>query len=140
MSNVYQAPRADLTAKRRAQKDNPITQEMMDNIEQGRFWAKFLGILLYLLMGLLIFAGIVSLFGRPLLPVIMVLAVGAFILFKMGRFLTRYSYHVLELTQTGKADHLVEAQEAFRLYVKWLGVITILTFVLPIVIALFRFI
>ncbi len=133
MTNVYQAPQADLTPKRSAQhNDNPITQEMIDNIAKGRFWAKFIGILLYIAVGFIALTVIYFLIVGKLMGLIpaLLFSIAGFVTFKMAGFLMTYSRSISSLMETGDVGDMLDAQESFGSYMKWLGVTTALGIVL----------
>lgn len=138
MSNVYQAPQADLTPKpKRVNERNPVTQEMIDNLANGCFWAKFMAILGYISAGFLVLAPIVTLFTTGIMGAIIIMGaffiIAAFVVVKMSNFLLQYSRSVKMLQETGDIGDMLDAQEYFAKYMKWAGVIVLLMAVLIVV-------
>ncbi len=134
MSNVYQAPQADLTPKpKRANERNPVTQEMIDNVVNGRFWAKFIAVLGYIgavfMLVVPIFGLISQGIGGRTIAILLIFGLFAFVVFKMSRFLSQYSAAVRALQDSGDIGDMLDAQEYFAKYMKWMGVITLIMMV-----------
>lgn len=126
MNNIYEAPQADLTPKRHADQDNGVTQTMIDNLEIGGKWSKFLAILGYLtagLMGIATLASLIGVFQVGLLGIIMLLIYGGttYLTYRISSFIHQYSKSVQALAEYGDIGDMLDAQEYFNSYVKWMG-------------------
>ncbi len=134
--NVYAPPKADLTRKHH---DGEVTTLMIDHLQIAARWAKFLSIIGYLFMIIVVVGGGVSLvfagskvaMGDPVQSVVavVILLVILFVIFKLCRFLQQYAYFNRQLLESNDVLDLIEAQEYFRRYVKWVGVLSLLSVV-----------
>ncbi len=135
-NNVYAPPKADLTRKHH---DGEVTTLMIDNLQVAAKWAKFLSIIGYLFMiiavigglGALLFAGSQIPMGEPveLVFAVILALVWLFVVFKLCRFLQQYAYFNRQLLKSNDVFDLIEAQEYFRRYVKWVGVLSLISVV-----------
>lgn len=137
MTNVYQAPQADLTPKPQTGEDNPVTQTMINNLAKGRAWAKFLAILGYIFAGLIALGGLSGLAIMSQSPIVGLLVLVlyealAFLVFRMSRFVGQYSNSIRSLIEYGDLGDMLDAQESFRRYMKWMAILMIIMVVISI--------
>ncbi len=132
MSNIYEAPQADLTPKNQPdQGESAVTQTMIDNLEVGAKWAKFLAILGYIVAALSIvgaLAGLISVFAIGIVGILLVLIYGVsgYITYRISYFVHQYSKSVQALIEYGDMGDMSDAQEYFNRYIKWLGIILLI--------------
>ncbi len=128
--NVYAPPKADLTRKHH---DGEVTTLMIDHLQTAAKWARVLSVIGYIVMIMMIIGGLVVLFFASLgrIPMgdpveaavsVVVLVICLFIIFKISRFLQKYAYFNRQLSDSYDVLDLIEGQEYFRRYVKWLGI------------------
>lgn len=141
--NVYQAPQSDLTQVNPNRQEESVSTLMVSHLEKAAKWAKFLAIVGYVMVGLLVLGcigGVVAAFagaGIGMLTVFAIYLIFAFIVFKLSRFLQQYARAIRNLSDSYDSYELIEAQEYFRRYVKWLGMIFIISFVVGIIAVIF---
>ncbi|PID65635.1 MAG: hypothetical protein CR977_00720 [Gammaproteobacteria bacterium] len=132
MSNIYEAPQADLTPKKQpGQGENEVTQTMIDNLEVGAKWAKFLAILGYIAAGLTIagaLMGLMSVFAIGIAGIFLVVIYGisGYITYRISYFIHQYSKSVQALIEYGDMGDMIDAQQYFNRYIKWLGIILLI--------------
>lgn len=135
MNNIYDAPQADLTPKRDNQHTDDVTQTMIDGLEVGAKWAKFLAILGYIATALTAIGALFSLvgvFAMGLGGTVLLIAYGAsaYITYRVSYFVHQYSKSVQALTEYGDVGDMLDAQEYFNRYINWLGIILLFWVVL----------
>lgn len=141
--NVYQAPQSDLTQVNPNRQEESVTTLMVSHLEKAAKWAKVLAIMGYVLVGFLLLACIgmlVAAFagaGIEMLAVFAIYLVFTFIAFKLSRFLQQYARAIRNLSDSYDSYELIEAQEYFRRYVKWLGMIFIISLFVGIIAVIF---
>lgn len=140
-NNIYQAPQADLTTKAQGTSEDQVTPGMVEGLEKGGKWAKFLAVLGYIGLGFLVLAIVFMLIGGfaggsgAVLAIVTAVFYGiyAFIIFKMSRFLHQYSAAVKALSDSYDPYDLIESQEFFARYMKWMAVIIIIAVIFSLV-------
>lgn len=132
MSNIYEAPKADLTKEYKQGTELQITGGMLDGLEKGAKWAKILAFIGYVATGFIVIGAILAfLFTDGVIGIVLfaVYALGAFVFYKLSRFAHQYSTSVSHLLDSHDVYDLVEAQEYFRQYTKWTAVIMLIAMV-----------
>lgn len=135
MNNIYEAPQADLTPKQPVGETNELTQAMIDGLETGGKWAKFLAIIGYIAAALTAIAALFAVMGVFTigfvgLVMLVAYAVSAYLTYRISSFVYRYSKSIEALTEYGDMGDMLEAQEHFNCYVKWMGIIMLIWAVL----------
>lgn len=122
MSDIYKVPQTDLSMKKGDYANNPVTQVMVNNLARGKFWAMLLAVFSYSTAVLTAISALVTLFiGTKGLILFIPLGIAAFISFKFARFLHQYSSAVKRLMASNDLGDMLEAQEQFTHYIKWVG-------------------
>ncbi len=145
--NVYAPPKADLTRKHH---DGEVTTLMIDHLQTAAKWARVLSVIGYLIViGFFLFGiySVVLLRSQifigdtvELTISILLFLISAFITFKISRFLQKYAYYNRQLLSSNDVSDLIEAQEYFRRYVKWLGVFSMISVALSLIMAIMLFV
>lgn len=131
MSNIYEAPKADLKKEYSSETESQITGGMADGLEIGAKWAKILAIIGYIATGFIALGAVFSLFGVAAAGVWVLLlslgyAIGAFVTYKISRFAHQYSTSINYVLESYEVYDLIEAQTSFRQYTKWTAVIMLI--------------
>lgn len=142
--NIYQAPQADLSRNPRSNQEEVVTPAMVEYLEKAGKWAKLLAILGYIFSGLTVLGALGVLLagffapnsgGMGIMFVILaaVYVFVAFLLFKISRFLHQYGNATSTLSDSYDEFDLIEAQNYFGRYVKWMGVMFLIIIVIMLV-------
>lgn len=134
MSNIYEAPKADLKKSYNNEAEFQITSGMADGLENGVKWAKILAIIGYIGTGFIALGAVFSLIGiasagAGILLLSLGYAIGAFVTYKISRFIHQYSTAVSDVLDSYEAYDLIEAQSYFRQYTQWTAIIMLIAVV-----------
>lgn len=131
MNDIYGAPQSEVMKTNQAPSSEGLTETMIKHLIKAKSWAKFLGIVMFIMLGLSIISTLIS------LPSIFILSPGfgiinllltiisAVLTFFLARYMWRYGKAVERLSGEHNIEHVENAQEQFGKFCRLIIIVLI---------------
>lgn len=142
MSDIYGAPQSEVM-KSQSSSSEGLTDTMLGHLLKAKPWAKFLGILQFIYVVLIvigILGGAFTMFRQTVIGAIAILLFGgifAYLMFIMASYMFRYAKSVESLGETKDIQYLEESQEQFGKYCRFFVILIAIVIIVGIAGAFF---
>lgn len=135
MTDIYGAPQSEVMKSNNQSSSDGLTDTMVNHLLKAKPWAKFLGVTMYIMLGLSIISALINLAtlfafspGFAVVNIIFTI-ISCAISFFLARYMFRYGNAIERLANERNIEHIEDAQEQFGRYCRLIIVMVIVGFI-----------